>query len=91
MKRLIYATLLAFAVLAVAGALMFGGRRPGPEPTLDASVNNPAPPGQTTAFHGATLEPSRTAPDFTLVDQHGDEFRLSDQVGDVVEIGRAHV
>lgn len=81
MKRLMYATLLALAVLAVAGAHLFGGRQAG----LGQLANLGAPNDpRAVSFYGATLEPPRTAPDFTLLDQHGDEYRLSEQVGDVV-------
>lgn len=30
------------------------------------------------AFHGTVLEPLSAAPDFTLTDQNGQPFRLSD-------------
>lgn len=83
MKRLIYATLLAFAALAVAGALIFGGRQADLQPG-DAGTSFSADARQPAPYYGATLEPARTAPDFTLIDQHGNEFRLSDYVGDIV-------
>lgn len=35
-------------------------------------------------FYGGVLDPPRPAPDFTLTDQHGATYRLSDQRGDVV-------
>jgi len=35
-------------------------------------------------FHGTELNPPQPAPDFTLTDQHGQPFRLSDQRGKVV-------
>ncbi|KPV54734.1 electron transporter SenC [Kouleothrix aurantiaca] len=36
------------------------------------------------AFHGTVLEPLSQAPDFTLTDQNGQPFRLSDQRGKVI-------
>ena len=36
------------------------------------------------AFRGTELNPPQSAPDFTLIDQHGRPFRLSDQRGKVV-------
>jgi len=35
-------------------------------------------------FIGGVLEPPRAAPDFTLVDQHGSAYTLSEQRGDIV-------
>lgn len=35
-------------------------------------------------FYGGVLDPPRPAPDFTLTDQHGETFRLSDHRGDLV-------
>lgn len=35
-------------------------------------------------FYGGVLDPPRPAPEFTLIDQRGDTFRLSDHRGDVV-------
>ena len=35
-------------------------------------------------FYGGVLDPPQPAPDFTLIDQYGETFRLSDQRGDVV-------
>jgi len=37
-------------------------------------------------FHGSLLDPASPAPDFTLTDQNGDPFRLSDQRDRVVLI-----
>lgn len=36
------------------------------------------------SFHGTLLEPARSVPDFSLTDQRGQPFRLSDQRGRVV-------
>jgi protein SCO1/2 len=37
-------------------------------------------------FHGTLLDPASPAPDFTLTDQQGEPYRLSDQRGEVVLI-----
>lgn len=52
------------------------------------SANEPdtQPPSEGTEsdFHGLVLEPIEAAPDFTLTDQHGDAFTLSEQQGKTV-------
>src|SRR5690606_10801736 len=89
MKRLTYATLFLVAVLLLAGTLYWGGRTPSPVPASPGGAAGTAagdgtPTAGETSFYGATLDPPRAAPDFALIDQHGNEFRLSDYQGDVV-------
>ncbi len=89
MKRLTYATLFLVAVLLLVGTLYWGGRTPSPVPASPGGAAGTAagdgtPTAGETSFYGATLDPPRAAPDFALIDQHGNEFRLSDYQGDVV-------
>jgi len=89
MRRLAYASLLLIAVLLLAGTLYWGGLSPSPDPAgltrpgTTAAVSGLQRAGEA-SFYGATLDPPRAAPDFSLADQHGGRFRLSEQKGDVV-------
>src|SRR5690554_4495739 len=81
MKRLLVAALLLLAVLGIAGTHLWGGRPQTSDEAPGVGAGLPDRPG---SFYGATFDPPRLAPDFTLYDQHGDEYRLREQQGDVV-------
>jgi len=68
--------IVALLIVAIAGAGWWGVQ-------YWKSRTSQAPLGPKD-FYGGVLDPPRPAPDFTLTDQYGEAFRLSDQRGDVV-------
>lgn len=88
----------AVVAVLVAGFLLLEGpssQGPTPRSTAVGWRNSPsfddslameglADDSQSISFHGGTLNPPRPAPDFVLIDQHGEPFRLRDQKGKAV-------
>lgn len=80
MNRLAYG---AFAILLIVAA-WFGIQ------LIGSGINPPTAPGQTPGalnandFNGGVLNPPQPVADFTLIDQYGEPYRLSDNFGDVI-------